>query len=154
MVPAGSDRISRVRPYSGTGIGRKLHFAYGALTLCGAASQLLRLYNPFVTPRAVCSRLTASPTTPMTKRLHAITRHRFGLDPRSLAATKGVEVSFLSSGYLDVSVRLLTFLTLCVQIRMTGHYPSRVSPFGNPRVKGCSAPHRGLSQPSTSFIGS
>ena len=26
--------------------------------------------------------------------------------------------------------------------------PSRVSPFGHPRVKGCSAPHRGLSQPS------
>jgi hypothetical protein len=77
-----------------------------------------------------------------------------GYCPISLAATQGVEVSFLSSGYLDVSVRLLTFRTLCVQIRMTGHYPSRVSPFGNPRVKGCSAPHRGLSQPSTSFFGS
>ena len=29
--------------------------------------------------------------------------------PVSLAATKGVELSFLSSGYLDVSVRPLTF---------------------------------------------
>ena len=29
--------------------------------------------------------------------------------PRSLAATEGVDVSFLSSGYLDVSVRPLTF---------------------------------------------
>jgi hypothetical protein len=29
--------------------------------------------------------------------------------PVSLAATQGVELSFLSSGYLDVSVRPLTF---------------------------------------------
>jgi hypothetical protein len=29
--------------------------------------------------------------------------------PVSLAATQGVDVSFLSSGYLDVSVRPLTF---------------------------------------------
>ena len=58
---------------------------------------------------------------------HAIAHSRFRLYPFSLATTGGVEVSFLSSGYLDVSVRLLTFLTLCVQVRMTGHYPSRVS---------------------------
>ena len=37
---------------------------------------------------------------------------------------------------------------------MTPHYRRRVFPFGDPRVKGCSAPHRGLSQPSTSFIDS
>ena len=29
-------------------------------------------------------------------------------DPRSLAATRGVSVDLLSSGYLDVSVPLLT----------------------------------------------
>ena len=29
--------------------------------------------------------------------------------PVSLAATQGVDISFLSSGYLDVSVRPLTF---------------------------------------------
>ena len=29
-----------------------------------------------------------------------------------------------------------------------------VSPFGNPRVKGCLSPHRGLSQTTTSFIAS
>ena len=43
---------------------------------------------------------------------------------------------------------------LCVQSAVTPHYQRRVSPFGNPRVKGCSTPHRGLSQSSTSFIGS
>jgi hypothetical protein len=35
---------------------------------------------------------------------------------------------------------------------MTGHDSRRVAPFGNPRVKGCLAPHRGLSQPTASFI--
>ena len=42
---------------------------------------------------------------------------------------------------------------LCVQAVIRAHYHAWVSPFGNPRVEGCSAPHRGLSQPSTSFIG-
>src|SRR3954471_17221706 len=42
---------------------------------------------------------------------------------------------------------------LCVQAGMTGHDPSRVSPFGYPRIKARSTAHRGFSQPSTSFIG-
>lgn len=42
---------------------------------------------------------------------------------------------------------------LYIQIRVTGHYPRRVSPFGNLRFKGCQAPSRSLSQPTTSFIG-
>src|SRR5947208_83195 len=43
---------------------------------------------------------------------------------------------------------------LCVQHGMTPHYQRRVCPFGNPRIRGCSAPTRGLSQPSTPFFGS
>ena len=43
-------------------------------------------------------------------------------DPLSLATTKGVEVSFLSSGYLDVSVRRLTPRTLWIQVRVPPHY--------------------------------
>ena len=42
---------------------------------------------------------------------------------------------------------------LCVQAEVTGHYSSRVSPFGNPRIKALLAAPRGLSQPYTSFIG-
>jgi hypothetical protein len=45
-------------------------------------------------------------------------------------------------------------LTLCVQVRVTGHYSCRVSPFGNPRIKAWLTAPRGLSQPPTSFIGS
>ena len=36
--------------------------------------------------------------------------------------------------------------------RVARHKPCRVSPFGNPRIKACSAAPRGLSQPATSFI--
>ena len=42
---------------------------------------------------------------------------------------------------------------LCVQAGVTGHDPSRVSPFGDPRIKARSTAPRGLSQPPTSFIG-
>ena len=42
--------------------------------------------------------------------------------PLSLATTQGVEVSFLSSGYLDVSVPQLASRTLWIQIRVPPHY--------------------------------
>ena len=40
-----------------------------------------------------------------------------------------------------------------IQTGVTGHDPSRVSPFGDPRIKAWSTAPRGLSQPPTSFIG-
>ena len=42
----------------------------------------------------------------------------------------------------------MPFRHLCIQCRMTEHYLSRVSPFGNPRIKACLAANRGLSQPN------
>src|SRR5436190_2124464 len=75
-------------------------------------------------------------------------------DPFSLATTQGVSVDFLSSGYLDVSVRPLVLAWLCIHHAIAPHYRHWVSPFGNPRVKGCSTPHRGLSQSSTPFFDS
>jgi hypothetical protein len=43
---------------------------------------------------------------------------------------------------------------LCVQTGLTGHDPSRVSPFGDPWICGWLTPPQGLSQSPTSFIGS
>ena len=73
--------------------------------------------------------------------------------PLSLATTQGVEVSFLSSGYLDVSVHPLTPLALWIQASVRAHYHAWVPPFGHPGIRGWSAPTPGLSQPPTSFIG-
>ena len=39
--------------------------------------------------------------------------------PVSLAATPGIDVSFSSSGYLDVSVHRVPFRTLWIGVRMT-----------------------------------
>ena len=153
MVPAGSDRISRVRPYSGTDLGSEQHFAYGALTLCDPASQPVRLYCPFVTSRAVCSRLAVSPTTPNMLRLHAIAHTRFGLIPfRSPLLRESMFLSFPPATEMCHFAGLPS-TALCVQAGIRAHYHAWVSPFGHPRVKGRSAPHRGFSQPSTSFIG-
>ena len=94
-----------------------------------------------------------APTTPITLSPQAITHHRFGLFPFRSPLLR--ESSFLS---FPPATEMFHFAglpppALCVQTGVRAHYHAWVSPFGNPRDKGCSAPHRGLSQPSTSFIG-
>ena len=44
--------------------------------------------------------------------------------------------------------------TLCIQMRVTRHHACWVPPFGHPRITARLAAPRGLSQPTTSFIGS
>jgi hypothetical protein len=70
--------------------------------------------------------------------------------PRSLATTNGVSVDVLSSGYLDVSVRRVCFVTLCIQITIP--HMRWVAPFGNLRIKGYShlpVTYRSVSRPSS-----
>ena len=153
MVPPGSVRVSRERTYSGTSDGRPCSFVYGTVALYGARFHTLRLPHDFVTPAGPDMTRNKRPTTPDRQRMSAYICQVWA-DPLSLATTKGVSVDFFSSGYLDVSVRPVPFLWLCIHHRMTPHYRRRVFPFGDPRVKDCSASHRGLSQPSTSFIDS
>ncbi len=125
----------------------------GRLPSVARGSTRLRLEPDFVTAAGPGTTRAWSPATPGRQRVPACTC-RVWAGPLSLATTQGVSVDFLSSGYLDVSVPPLAFRRLWIQRRMAPHCRRRVSPFGDPRVKGCSAPHRGLSQPSTSFIGS
>ena len=81
MVPAGSDQVSRARPYSGARQGRRRAFAYGTVTRCGPAFQPVRLTRRFVTSRPAGRRIEASPTTLARQRLPPITSHEFGLIP-------------------------------------------------------------------------
>ena len=46
-------------------------------------------------------------------------RTRVWAPPVSLAATPGITVVFFSSGYLDVSVRRVPFVKLCIRLTMT-----------------------------------
>ena len=43
--------------------------------------------------------------------------------PISLATTFGISFDFFSSPYLDVSVRVVPFLNLCIQLRIYGSSP-------------------------------
>ena len=78
---------------------------------------------------------------------------RFGLLPRSLAATWGISFDYSSSGYLDVSVRPVPFS--CSMAWMAVHDYCRIAPFGHLRVVDhlhLSAAFRSLSRPSSADI--
>ena len=71
--------------------------------------------------------------------------------PRSLATTNGVSVDVLSSGYLDVSVRQVRLLNLCIQFKITLRWGFPIRKSTDQSL--LSAP-RSLSQSATSFIAS
>ena len=101
MVSAYSIKVSRVSMYSGY---RHVcsSFAYGAFTLSGRLSQNLsaKLVESFLRSEPRSAR---TPVWPL---------------PRSLAATCGLDVSFSSSGYLDVSVHRVPLHTLWIGVWM------------------------------------
>ena len=102
MVPAHSHKVSRVSWYSGSCRARS-PFMYGAFTLSGWLSQnhSTRLTRQYCSPNP---------------RVHAL---RFGLfRVRSPLLTES-HVVFSSSGYLDVSVHRVPFLTLWIGVRIT-----------------------------------
>ena len=107
MVPALSIKVSRVSMYSGF---RSVSspFAYGAFTLSGRLSQNLsaRIVESIMRSEPRNARISVWPLS------------------ISLAATLEIDVSFSSSGYLDVSVHRVPFRTLWIGVRMTGVLPA------------------------------
>ena len=101
MVPAHSIKVSRVSMYSGY---RHVifPFAYGAFTLSGWLSQnhSTRIAESIMRSEPRSAR---TPVWPLSL---------------SLAATNKIDVSFSSSGYLDVSVHRVPFLTLWIGVRI------------------------------------
>ena len=106
MVPACSVKVPRVSTYSGY---RHVNspFAYGAFTLSGRLSQNRS------------AKLIES--IPRSEPQHA--RTLVWALPVSLAATPGIDVSFSSSGYLDVSVHRVPFHTLWIGVWIPGVCP-------------------------------
>ncbi len=74
--------------------------------------------------------------------------------PLSLAATRGIDVSFSSSGYLDVSVRRVPLHALWIGAWMHGVRPHAGFPIQTPADHRAFAPPRSFSQLVASFIGS
>ena len=87
MVPPASHRISRVPRYSGSGL-------LLSTSPTGLSPSLTDLSSSFGSPIVMCRRSS----TPSVRRLPVWPL------PSSLATTKGIEFSFFSSGYLDVSL--------------------------------------------------
>ena len=101
MVPARSDKVSRVSSYSGYR-SVSSSFAYGAFTLSGRLSQ----------SRSAGLSESGLRSEPRNARIPVWPL------PRSLAATCGIDVSFSSSGYLDVSVHRVPLHTLWIGVWM------------------------------------
>ena len=108
MVPACSVKVPRVSTYSGY---RHVNssFAYGAFTLSGRLSQnrSAKFVESIMRSEPRNARIPVWPLS------------------ISLAATLGIDVSFSSSGYLDVSVQRVPFHTLCIGVWTTGVCPAR-----------------------------
>ena len=102
MVSAHSHRVSRVPWYSGS-CQVSFNFGYGALTLSG---RLFQSRSPVVTESLMQSEPRDARIT-----VWAL--------PRSLAATYGIDVSFSSSAYLDVSVQRVPSVYLWIQCTVT-----------------------------------
>ena len=102
MVPAHSHKVSRVSWYSGSRLVIRL-FAYGAFTLSGWLSQ-----NH--SAKTSESNLRSEPRD---------ARIPVWALPISLAATLRIDFSFLSSGYLDVSVHRVPSHTLWIHVWVT-----------------------------------
>ena len=102
MVSALSDKVSRVSSYSGYR-HVTLIFAYGTFTLSGWSSQghSANLCDSFMRSEPPGARTWV-----------------WAL-PISLAATFGIDVSFFSSGYLDVSVHRVPSVHLWIQCTVT-----------------------------------
>ena len=101
MVPPTSHKVPRVSWYFGSRL-LNIHFAYGAFTLSGWLSQnhSAKLFRSI-----------------MQSEPHGARTMVWAL-PRSLAATYGIDVSFSSSGYLDVSVHRVPLHTLWIGVWM------------------------------------
>ncbi len=97
MVPARSHKVPRVSWYSGYRLVSS-SFMYGAFTLFGRLSQNLsiKLAESIMRSEPQDARILVWPLS------------------ISLAATLEIDVSFFSSGYLDVSVPRVPLHALCV----------------------------------------
>jgi hypothetical protein len=154
VVPPDSHGISGVPCYLGIHPQSRCLAHTGLSPSTAGLSRPLQLQHRFLTLLHDGSRGKMNPTTPHTQRLPAITRMRFGLIRfRSPLLSESLLFS------LPVGTEMFHFptfppLTLCVQVRVTGHDSSWVSPFGHPRINARLPTPQGLSQAPTSFIGS
>ena len=136
MVPPASHRISRVPRYSGTSY-------LSSPSLTGLSPSLELLSRSF---RSVIVR-SRSPSTP------CVRRPTVWPLPSSLATTKGIDFSFFSSGYLDVSLPRVPSCKTMNSSYGDCALPQPGSPIRRPWDQSLLATPPGFSQLIASFVG-
>ena len=136
MVPPASHRISRVPRYSGT-------CSLLSTSLTGLSPSLVNLSRFFRSSIVVLCR----PATP------SVRRPSVWPLPSSLATTKGIEFSFFSSGYLDVSLPRVPSDEPMDSVHGDWALPQPGSPIRIPPDQSPFAAPRSFSQLIASFIG-
>ena len=141
--------ITRASPNAGTR-GIRLRGCHPLRPAFPGRSASLVLCN---CARGFLARGIGDPSTPRAATPRSCALHGFRLDPLSLAATDGISVDFLSSGYLDVSVPRVAAAALMRSARGAHALPWAGSPIRRSAGQRPFAPRRGLSQLATSFVG-
>ena len=110
-------------------------FAYGAVTLFGAAFHTASTNDQLSYSLEGLPLFRVGPTTPLQHRRQAVPLQRFRLFPfRSPLLRESLLLS-LPRGTEMFQFPRFPLAALCVQAGVTGHDPSRVSPFGHPRIE-------------------
>jgi hypothetical protein len=153
VVPPDSHTITGVACYSGNNTPARAAYIYRALTVYGAASQRTSTSHTTHRPR-INSYVTTAPTTPAPQPLSGLTRNGFSLIRFRSPLLSESQLFSLPAGTEMFHFPAFPPRTLCVQMRVTGHNSSWVTPFGNPRINARLPTPQGISQAPTSFIGS
>ena len=115
---------------------RLIVFIYGAVTLSGPPFLTGSTRDRLCDSIEVSQDLSADSYNSRSETAATYHAERVWALPFSLATTKGM-ISFPPATEM-FQFAGLPRPGLCIQPGVTGHYPSRVSPFGHPRIKACS----------------
>ena len=137
MVLIDSRRVPRVPRYLGNRQRDRSAFVYRAITFSGRRFHAVQLTVDFVTLRMFRRTPKTLPRPRCCSACGLLTQHRFGLFPVRSPLLRESFLLSVPGGTEMVHFPPSAFFRLCVQRRMTGHYPRRVSPFGNPRINTC-----------------
>ena len=112
------------------------HCAYGAITLYGPPFLTGSTHDQLCNSSGVWQDPNVSSYNPYSETAAAYHAELVWAVPFSLATTQGI-ISFPPATEM-FQFAGLPLSGLCIQPGVTGHYPSRVSPFGHPWIKACS----------------
>ena len=151
VVHPGSDRVSRARPYSGYSSAVRMVSRTGLSP--AAAGPPMPFRSPAGPAPGGGSPRMRGPATPSAEPLPGMPARRFGhRSPFARRYSGSLEIDFLSSGYLDVSVPRVVLPPPMCSAGGYAHCCAWVRPFGDPRVEGCvllAGDYRSLPRPSS-----